>query len=84
MKSNEQVMDKMLRTKVLEIYEEDQDLLEDVIIENKQALEMAETYSNISSSMMTSFASIISNNLNIVMKSISHKVQMNSILNSNL
>jgi len=74
----------MLRTKVLEIYEEDQDLLEDVIIENKQALEMAETYSNISSSMMTSFASIISNNLNIVMKSISHKVQMNSILNSNL
>jgi len=84
LKSNEQVMDKMLRTKVLEIYEEDQDLLEDVIIENKQALEMAETYSNISSSMMTSFASIISNNLNIVMKSISHKVQMNSILNSNL
>ena len=68
LKSNEQVMDKMLRTKVLEIYEEDQDLLEDVIIENKQALEMAETYSNISSSMMTSFASIISNNLNIVMK----------------
>ena len=58
----------MLRTKVLEIFEEDQDLLEDVIIENKQALEMAETYSNISSSVMTSFASIISNNLNIVMK----------------
>lgn len=68
LKSNEQVMDKMLRTKVLEIYEEDQDLLEDVIIENKQALEMAETYSNISNSMMTSFSSIISNNLNIVMK----------------
>lgn len=68
LKSNEQVMDKLLRTKVLEVYEEDQDLLEDVIIENKQALEMAETYSNILSSMMTSFASIISNNLNIVMK----------------
>ncbi len=68
LKTNEQVMDKMLRTKVLEIYEEDQDLLEDVIIENKQALEMSETYSNISSSMMTSFSSIISNNLNIVMK----------------
>jgi magnesium transporter len=68
LKSNEQVMEKMLRTKVLEIYEEDQDLLEDVIIENKQALEMAETYSNISSSMMVSFSSIISNNLNIVMK----------------
>ena len=68
LKSNEQVMDKMLRMKVLEVYEEDKDLLEDVIIENKQALEMAETYSNISSSMMTSFASIISNNLNMVMK----------------
>ena len=68
LKSNEQVMDKMLRTKTLEVYEEDQDLLEDVIIENKQALEMAETYSNISSSMMVSFSSIISNNLNMVMK----------------
>lgn len=68
LKSNEQVMDKLLRTKVLQVYDEDQDLLEDVIIENKQAVEMAETYSNILSSMMTSFASIISNNLNIVMK----------------
>ncbi|HZK54778.1 MAG TPA: magnesium transporter CorA family protein [Desulfosporosinus sp.] len=68
LKSNEQVMEKLLRTKALEVYEEDQDLLEDVIIENKQAVEMAETYSNILSSMMTSFSSIISNNLNIVMK----------------
>lgn len=68
LKSNEKVMQKMLRTKVLKIYEEDQDLLEDVIIENKQAVEMAETYSNISSSMMDAFASIISNNLNMVMK----------------
>lgn len=68
LKSNEKVMEKMLRTKVLKVYEEDQDLLEDVIIENKQAVEMAETYSNISSSMMDAFASIISNNLNIVMK----------------
>ncbi|MCO1600800.1 magnesium transporter CorA family protein [Desulfosporosinus nitroreducens] len=68
LKSNEKVMEKMLRTRVLKIYEEDQDLLEDVIIENKQAVEMAETYSNISSSMMDAFASIISNNLNMVMK----------------
>lgn len=68
LKSNEQVMEKMLRTKFLKLYEDDQDLLEDVIIENKQALEMAETYSHILSSMMTSFASIISNNLNMVMK----------------
>lgn len=68
LKSNEKVMEKMLRTRVLKIYEEDQDLLEDVIIENKQAVEMAETYSNISTSMMDAFASIISNNLNMVMK----------------
>jgi len=68
LKSNEKVMEKMLRTKVLKVYEEDHDLLEDVIIENKQAVEMAETYSNISSSMMDAFASIISNNLNMVMK----------------
>ena len=68
LKSNEKVMEKMLRTKVLKVYEEDQDLLEDVIIENKQAVEMAETYSNISTSMMDAFASIISNNLNMVMK----------------
>ncbi|EHQ87946.1 magnesium transporter CorA family protein [Desulfosporosinus youngiae] len=68
LKSNEKVMEKMLRTKVLKVYEEDHDLLEDVIIENKQALEMAETYSNISTSMMDAFASIISNNLNMVMK----------------
>ncbi|AET66558.1 Mg2+/Co2+ transporter [Desulfosporosinus orientis DSM 765] len=68
LKSNERVMEKLLRTKVLKLYEEDEDLLEDVIIENKQAVEMAETYSNISSSMMDAFASIISNNLNMVMK----------------
>ena len=47
---------------------EDQDLLEDVIIENKQAIEMANIYSSILNSMMNAFASIISNNLNIVMK----------------
>ena len=45
----------------------DEDLLEDVIIENKQAIEMVEMYSNILNGMMDTFASIISNNLNIVM-----------------
>jgi len=51
-------------------FEEDQDLLEDVIIENKQAIEMTNIYSSILSGMMDAFASIISNNLNIVMKSL--------------
>ncbi len=48
--------------------DEDVDLLEDVIIENKQALEMVEMHRNILENMMDAFASIISNNLNIVMK----------------
>ena len=48
--------------------EDDIDLLEDVIIENKQALEMVEMHRNILENMMDAFASIISNNLNIVMK----------------
>ena len=50
------------------MYEEDEDLLEDVIIENKQAIEMVEMYSNILMNMSDTFASIISNNLNLVMK----------------
>ena len=45
---------------LLKMYEEDEDLLEDVIIENKQALEMAEIYTNILMSMMDSFSSIMS------------------------
>src|SRR5690606_19353872 len=60
--------EKLLRGKHLKMYEEDQDLLEDVITENKQAIEMASIYSSILSSMMGASASIISNNLNMVMK----------------
>lgn len=68
LKSNEIVMEKLLRGKYIKLYEEDQDLLEDVIIENKQAIEMASIYSSILSGTMETFASIISNNLNVVMK----------------
>lgn len=68
LRSNEAVLHKIVRTKEIRMYEEDQDLLEDVIVENKQAIEMAEIYSNILSGMMDAFASVISNNLNIVMK----------------
>jgi len=68
LRSNEIVMEKLLRGKLIKMYEEDQDLLEDVIVENKQAIEMANIYSNILSGMMDAFASLISNNLNIVMK----------------
>ncbi|WP_088072142.1 magnesium transporter CorA family protein [Gottfriedia luciferensis] len=68
LKSNKIVMQKILKGNILKMYEDDEDLLEDVIIENKQAIEMAEVYGNILSGMMNTFASVISNNLNIVMK----------------
>lgn len=75
LRGNGAVMEKLLRLRrnqslhhLLKLYEEDEDLLEDVIIENKQAIEMVEMYSNILVNMSDAFASIISNNLNIVMK----------------
>ena len=68
LRSNEVVLEKMLRSESIKKYPEDEDLLEDVIIENKQAIEMANIYSGILSGMMDAFASVISNNLNIVMK----------------
>ncbi|TCL61835.1 magnesium transporter [Hydrogenispora ethanolica] len=60
--------DTVITSQILKMYADDEDLLEDVITENKQAIEMCETYSNILNSTMDAFASIISNNLNIVMK----------------
>ena len=75
LRGNGIVMERLMRLRrntslhhLLKMYEEDEDLLEDVIIENKQAIEMVEMYSNILMSMSDTFASIISNNLNIVMK----------------
>jgi magnesium transporter len=68
LKSNEITLEKMLKLDLIQRYEEDKDVLEDVIIENKQAIEMANIYSNILSGTMDAFASVISNNLNIVMK----------------
>lgn len=81
LRANEIVLEKLLRSvvvkadpeaqvasKILMMYDEDEELLEDVIVENKQAIEMGEIHSNILSSMMDAFASVISNNLNIVMK----------------
>lgn len=82
LRSNESVFEKLLRTylrkipdkesqvtvKILKKYEEDEDLLEDVITENKQAIDMADIYTNILGGTMDAFASVISNNLNIIMK----------------
>ena len=68
LKSNEVVMEKTLRGKIIKLYEEDEDILEDAIIENKQAIEMSKIYSDILNGSMDAYASIISNNLNGVMK----------------
>lgn len=68
LKSNEVVLEKLMKYEHIKNYPEDTELLEDVIIENKQAIEMAHIYSNILTGTMDAFASIISNNLNIVMK----------------
>lgn len=68
LRSNEVVLEKLLRNEKIKKYPEDTDLLEDVIVENKQAIEMANIYSGILSGTMDAFASVISNNLNIVMK----------------
>lgn len=68
LKANEVTLEKMLKLELMQKFEEDKDLLEDVIIENKQAIEMTDIYSNILASTMDFFASVISNNLNIVMK----------------
>ncbi len=68
LKANELVMEKLMRYNFIHKYEEDTELLEDTIIENRQAMEMAKIYSDILSGTMDAFASVISNNLNIVMK----------------
>ena len=75
LRSNGLVLERLLRLRknsalqhLLPQYEEDEDILEDAIIENRQALEMVQMYSNILSGMMDAFTSVISNNLNQVMK----------------
>ena len=68
LRSNELMMERLKKTPLFHRYPEDEDLLEDVLTENQQAIEMVGIASDILSSMMDAFASIISNNLNVVMK----------------
>jgi len=68
LKANELMMERLHRSQFFRTYPDDEDLLEDVITENQQAIEMTNISSNILSSMMDAFASIIKNNLNAVMK----------------
>ena len=68
LKGNEVTMEKVLRGRVLKLYEDDRDILEDALIEVRQAIEMANIYSNIMAGTMDAYASVVSNNLNIIMK----------------
>ncbi len=70
LRSNEVMMERVQKTQLFNYYEEDQDLLEDVLTENQQAIQMTSIATEILSGMMDAFASIISNNLNVVMKAL--------------
>ena len=68
LKSNEIVMEKLTTLQRIKQYQDDEDLLDDVITENKQAIEMANIYSGVLANMTDAFASIVSNNMNNVMR----------------
>ncbi len=70
LRSNEVMMERVQRMKLFNQYEEDADLLEDVLTENQQAIQMTSIATEILAGMMDAFASIISNNLNGVMKAL--------------
>lgn len=79
LKGNEITLEKIMRGRVVKLYDEDQDLLEDVLIEVKQAIEMSNIYLNILSGTMDASSSVISNNLNIIMKTLVSLVLLISI-----
>mgnify|MGYP000847463317 CR=1 FL=1 len=68
LKANEATLEKIMRGRRIKLYEEDQELLDDVLIEVRQAIEMSNIHINILNSTMDTMGSIISNNLNVVMK----------------
>ena len=68
LRSDEIMIGRLANIKQFKVSEDDEDLFADVSVEYRQALEMANVYSNILNGMMNTFASIISNNLNLVMR----------------
>ena len=68
LRANELVLERLMRLESVKKYPEDEELLEDAIVENKQAIEMANVYSSILDVTMEAYSSVISNNLNSVMK----------------
>lgn len=68
LKSNQLLLEKIRRTRILKLDSDDQEWLDDVEIDNRQAMEMADTYSQITTGVMDAFANVISNNMNVAMK----------------
>ena len=68
LKANDLVLEKLSKGNILPMYEGDLDLLEDAVIETKQAIEMSGIYKDILTSITNTYATIVSNNLNIAMK----------------
>jgi magnesium transporter len=68
LKSNEVVFERLLNGNILTIYEDDKDILEEAIIKNKQAIELAQIYKDILNGLSNAFATLSSNNLNNIMK----------------
>ena len=68
LKANDLVLEKLSKANILPMYEGDLDLLEDAVIETKQAIEMSGIYKDILTSITNTYATIVSNNLNIAMK----------------
>ena len=68
LKANQLLLEKIRRTRILKLDSDDQEWLDDVEIDNRQAMEMADTYSAITTGVMDAFANVISNNMNVIMK----------------
>lgn len=66
--SNQLLLTKLRKTKLMTFDDDDNDWFDDIEIDNRQAMGMADTYSNILTSLMDTFTSVISNNLNVIMK----------------
>lgn len=79
--TNHNVLEKLMKGTIVKLYEEDQDLLEDTLIENRQSLETINVYSTILASTLDAYASIVSNNLNVVMKFLTSVTIMISLPN---
>lgn len=68
LKANDLVLEKLSKGNIINMYDEDIELLEDTIIETKQGVEMCSIYKEILSNITDTYATIVSNNLNVAMK----------------